>query len=388
MSDNFDNIEISKFENMDLKDSLLRGIFSYGFEKPSVIQQKAIKPLSMGKDIIAQAQSGTGKTGTFCIGSLQLIDESNTNTQIVIISPTRELARQTYTVCSNLNSYLDYEILLLIGGSNINEAKTQLKKGVQIVIGTPGRLLHMLNDNYLDPKTIRLLVIDEADELLSIGFEEQIQSIMYKLSKETQIALFSATLPEGCLNLAKLFMNNPLNILVKKDEVTLEGIKQYYINVEKEDYKLDTICDLYETLTVTQAVIFCSSIRKVNWLHEQLSNREFTVSSIHGELEDKMRIYVMNQFRSGSSRILISTDLLARGIDVQQISLVINYDMPRGLEGRDNYIHRIGRGGRFGRKGVAINFITNDDIKMLRAIEEFYSTQIDEMPMNIADIIV
>jgi translation initiation factor 4A len=388
MSNNFDNIEISKFENMDLKDSLLRGIFSYGFEKPSVIQQKAIKPLSQGKDIIAQAQSGTGKTGTFCIGSLQLIDESNTNTQIVIISPTRELARQTYTVCSNLNSYLDYEILLLIGGSNINEAKTQLKKGVQIVIGTPGRLLHMLNDNYLDPKTIRLLVIDEADELLSIGFEEQIQSIMYKLSKETQIALFSATLPEGCLNLAKLFMNNPLNILVKKDEITLEGIKQYYINVEKEDYKLDTICDLYETLTVTQAVIFCSSIRKVNWLHEQLSNREFTVSSIHGELEDKMRIYVMNQFRSGSSRILISTDLLARGIDVQQISLVINYDMPRGLEGRDNYIHRIGRGGRFGRKGVAINFITNDDIKMLRAIEEFYSTQIDEMPMNIADIIV
>jgi len=387
MSEDFD-IEISKFENMDLKDNLLRGIFSYGFEKPSVIQQKAIKPLSMGKDIIAQAQSGTGKTGTFCIGSLQLIDESDSNTQIVIISPTRELARQTYTVCSNLNAYLDYEILLLIGGSNINEDKAQLKKGVQIVIGTPGRLLHMINDNYLNPNTIKLLVIDEADELLSIGFEEQIQNIMYKLSKETQIALFSATLPESCLNLTKLFMNNPLNILVKKEEVTLEGIKQYYINVEKEDYKLDTICDLYETLTVTQAVIFCGSIRKVNWLHKQLSNREFTVSSIHGEMDDKLRTQVMNEFRTGSSRILISTDLLARGIDVQQISLVINYDMPRGLEGRDNYIHRIGRGGRFGRKGVAINFIINEDIKMLRAIEEFYSTQIDEMPMNIADILI
>ena len=183
-------------------------------------------------------------------------------------------------------------------------------------------------------------------------------------------------------------MNNPLNILVKKEEVTLEGIKQYYINVEKEDYKLDTICDLYETLTVTQAVIFCSSIRKVNWLHKELSNREFTVSSIHGEMDDKLRTQVMNEFRTGSSRILISTDLLARGIDVQQISLVINYDMPRGLEGRDNYIHRIGRGGRFGRKGVAINFIINEDIKMLRAIEEFYSTQIDEMPMNIADILI
>jgi len=390
MSNNFDNSDIetiTSFEEMNLNDDLLRGIFSYGFEKPSIIQQTAIKPIINKHDVVAQAQSGTGKTGAFCIASLQSIDKTINKTQIIIVSPTRELARQTYNVCSSLNEYLEYNILLVVGGSNIKEAKEKLKSGVHIIIGTPGRLLHMMNDKFLETKYIKLLIIDEADELLSIGFEQQIQDIIYELPKKCQLGLFSATLPNKCLELTSLFMNNPKHILVKSEEITLEGIKQYYIDVEKEQYKLDTLCDLYETLTITQAVIFCSTIKKVIWLHEELDKREFTVSSIHGNMEDNERKIIMEQFRTGSSRILIATDLLARGIDVQQVSLVINFDMPKGEEGRDNYIHRIGRGGRFGRKGVAINFITGYDVKMLRDIERYYSTQVDELPMNIADIL-
>lgn len=180
------------------------------------------------------------------------------------------------------------------------------------------------------------------------------------------------------------FMRDPVRILVKKDELTLEGIKQFYIAVEKEEWKLDTLSDLYETVTITQAVIFCNTRKKVDWLTDRLTARDFTVSAMHGDMDQTQRDLIMKEFRSGSSRVLIATDLLARGIDVQQVSLVINYDLPAN---RENYIHRIGRGGRFGRKGVAINFVTADDVRMMREIEQFYSTQIEEMPMNVADLI-
>jgi len=186
------------------------------------------------------------------------------------------------------------------------------------------------------------------------------------------------------LEVTKKFMRDPIRILVKRDELTLEGIRQFYIAVEKEDWKLDTLCDLYETVTITQAVIFCSTRRKVDWLTQKLHGREFTVSAMHGDMPQDQREVIMKEFRSGSSRVLIATDLLARGIDVQQVSLVINYDLPASKE---NYIHRIGRGGRFGRKGVAINFVTADDTPIMREIEKFYNTQIDEMPMNVADLI-
>jgi len=179
-------------------------------------------------------------------------------------------------------------------------------------------------------------------------------------------------------------MRNPVRILVRKEELTLEGIRQFYVDVEREDWKLDTLCDLYETLTITQAVIFCNTRRKVDWLTEKMHLRDFTVSAMHGDMDQKERDVIMREFRSGSSRVLITTDLLARGIDVQQVSLVINYDLPTN---RENYIHRIGRGGRFGRKGVAINFLTADDHRTLKDIESFYNTEIEEMPMNVADLI-
>jgi translation initiation factor 4A len=188
-------------------------------------------------------------------------------------------------------------------------------------------------------------------------------------------------MPQDVLEVTTKFMRDPVRILVKKAELTLEGIKQFYIAVEKEDWKLDTLSDLYETVTITQAVIFCNTRRKVDWLTDKLQSRDFTVSAMHGDMDQAQRDVIMKEFRSGSSRVLIATDLLARGIDVQQVSLVINYDLPAN---RENYIHRIGRGGRFGRKGVAINFVTQDDVRMMREIEQFYSTQIEEMPMNVA----
>lgn len=377
---------ISSFDLMGLQENVLRGIYSYGFEKPSAIQQRAIVPLSEGGDIIAQAQSGTGKTGAFSIGALQRINFKEKRTQVVVLAPTRELARQTHAVMRSLGEYCGINAVLLVGGASMKDSTAQLKAGAHVAVGTPGRMLDMLERSILDPRSINLFVIDEADQMLSAGFEEQVRGIMAKLPEACQVALFSATMPPECLDIADRFMRQPLHILVKADEVTLEGIQQFYIDVEREEWKLDVLCDLYETLTVTQAVIFCSSRRKVDWLQSQLETREFTVSAIHGDMEDRDRALIMQQFKSGSSRILIATDLLARGIDVQQVSLVVNYDMPRGPDGRENYIHRIGRGGRFGRKGVAINFVTRDDAPVLRGIEKHYSTQISEMPANVADL--
>ena len=179
-------------------------------------------------------------------------------------------------------------------------------------------------------------------------------------------------------------MRNPIRILVKRDELTLEGIKQFFVSVEREDWKLGTLCDLYESLTITQAIIYCNTRRKVDWLTEKMQEKDFTVSAMHGDMDQRERDLIMREFRSGTSRVLITTDLLARGIDVQQVSLVINYDLPTN---RENYIHRIGRSGRFGRKGVAINFITQSDIRYLRDIESFYHTQIEEMPSNVAELL-
>merc|ERR1712007_422708 len=253
-----------------------------------------------------------------------------------------------------------------------------------IVVGTPGRVFDMLNRKFLSSKYIKMFVLDEADEVLSRGFKDQIYEIFQKLGSNTQVVLLSATMPVEVLEVTKKFMREPIRILVKKEELTLEGIKQFYINVDKEDWKLETLCDLYDTLSITQAVIFLNTRRKVDWLTEMMTKKDFTVSALHGDMDQKERDLIMREFRSGSSRVLITTDLLSRGIDVQQVSLVINYDLPTN---RESYIHRIGRSGRFGRKGVAINFVTNDDIRLMRDIEQFYNTQIDEMPMNVADLI-
>jgi len=375
---------VDNFDDMGLKPELLRGIYAYGFERPSAIQARAIVPVVKGHDVIAQAQSGTGKTATFSVSILQRIDMDLKACQALILAPTRELAQQIQKVVIALGDFMKVECHACVGGTNVREDMQKLEAGVHVVVGTPGRVFDMINRRALKTDHLKIFALDEADEMLSKGFTDQIYQVFQMLPQEIQVNLFSATMPQDVLDVTGKFMRDPVRILVKKDELTLEGIKQFYIAVEKEDWKLDTLSDLYETVTITQAVIFCNTRRKVDWLTDKLTARDFTVSAMHGVMDQAQRDVIMKEFRSGSSRVLIATDLLARGIDVQQVSLVINYDLPAN---RENYIHRIGRGGRFGRKGVAINFVTADDVRMMREIEQFYSTQIEEMPMNVADLI-
>ncbi|VWU52538.1 eukaryotic initiation factor 4A [Hepatocystis sp. ex Piliocolobus tephrosceles] len=377
---------VDTFDALGLKEKLLRGIYSYGFEKPSAIQQRGIKPILCGYDTIGQAQSGTGKTATFVISSLQLIDYDIVACQALILAPTRELAQQIQKVVLALGDYLQVKCHACVGGTVVREDIDKLKQGVHMVVGTPGRVYDMVSKKHLLVDKLKLFVLDEADEMLSRGFKIQIYEIFKNLESNMQVALFSATMPKEILDLADSFMRNPKMILVKKDELTLEGIRQFYVQVDKEDWKLDTLCDLYETLTITQSIIYCNTRKKVDKLTSELNERMFTVSSMHGDMDQKDRDLIMREFRSGSTRVLITTDLLARGIDVQQVSLVINYDLPGSP---DTYIHRIGRSGRFGRKGVAINFVTEDDKKKdrLKNIESYYSTQIEEMPEEVADFL-
>jgi translation initiation factor 4A len=380
---NWDEV-CENFDDMGLKEELLRGIYAYGFEKPSAIQQRAIVPCVRDHDAIAQAQSGTGKTATFSIAILQKIDTAIPQCQALVLAPTRELAQQIQKVVMALGDYMGAQCHACIGGTSVREDMRKLDVGQHIVVGTPGRVFDMISRKVLRTTDIKMFVLDEADEMLSRGFKDQIYDVFRNLNNSIQVVLLSATMPAEVLEVTTRFMRNPIRILVKKEELTLEGIRQFYVSVEREEWKLDTLCDLYETLTITQAVIFCNTRRKVDWLTEKMHQRDFTVSAMHGDMDQKERDVIMREFRSGSSRVLITTDLLARGIDVQQVSLVINYDLPTN---RENYIHRIGRGGRFGRKGVAINFVTDDDKRTLQDIEKFYNTRIDEMPMNVADLI-
>ena len=375
---------VASFDDMELNEELLRGIYAYGFEKPSAIQPRGIIPILRGHECIAQAQSGTGKTATFAIAILQSINMKEELCQALVLAPTRELASQIQKVVVALGDYLQTKVHACVGGTAVREDIRKLQEGVHVVVGTPGRVHDMINRGALRLDSIKLFVLDEADEMLSRGFKDQIYDVFKFLPENIQVCLFSATMPSEVLDVTNKFMREPARILVKRDELTLEGIKQFFIAVEREEWKLDTLCDLYETLTITQAIIYCNTRRKVDWLTEKMTARDFTVSAMHGDMDQRERDLIMREFRSGSSRVLITTDLLARGIDVQQVSLVINYDLPTN---RENYIHRIGRSGRFGRKGVAINFLTAGDVRYLRDIEQFYHTQIEEMPMDVADLI-
>ena len=315
---------------------------------------------------------------------LQSIDHKLPRVQALILSPARELANQIHKVVTSLGDFMNIRVLAATGGTVIRDAVRFLQDGCHIIVGTPGRVFDMINRGSIRLDHLKLFVLDEADEMLSKGFKDQIYDIFQCMPKgNVQICLFSATMPLEIYNLTEKFMRDPIRILVKRDELTLDGIRQYYINVEKEEWKFDTLCDLYETLTITQAIIYCNTRRKVDYLTENMTKRQFTVSALHSEMAQQQRDVIMTEFRSGSSRVLITTDVLARGIDIQQVSLVINFDLPSIKE---NYIHRIGRSGRFGRKGVAINLITNDDVNAMREIQQFYSTVIEEMPQDVANL--
>lgn len=333
---NWDQVAES-FDDMDLKEALLRGIYGFGFEKPSAIQQRAIVPCCSGRDVIAQAQSGTGKTATFTVSVLQRVDPELKEVQALIMAPTRELAQQIDIVMRALGEYMGLSFHVCIGGTNVQDDRRKLEGGAQIVVGTPGRVNDMIVRGHLKTDHIKMFVLDEADEMLSRGFKEQIYEVFKTLPNDVQVILLSATMPTEVLDVTKKFMRNPIRILIKKEEITLEGIRQFYIMIEKEEWKFETLCDLYDTVNITQAVIFCNTRKKVEELAQNMEARKFTVSYMHGEMEQQERDLIMREFRSGSSRVLITTDLLARGIDVQQVSVVINYDLPGN---RENYIHR------------------------------------------------
>jgi superfamily II DNA/RNA helicase len=371
---------INTFEDLGLKETLLRGIFSYGYEKPSTIQQKAILPILSGKDVIVQAQSGSGKTATFSISALQAIDSSLQKCQVIVLAPTRELATQINGVIGSLAHYMDVSTCECIGGVQTNF--TQLRNA-QIVVGTPGRVYDLINSKRLKTDQVKLFVLDEADEMLSDDFIENIKEIYRLITCETlQNVILSATLSQAVMDVAEEFMNDPIKILVKNEELTLEGIRQFYINVDNENYKLETMCDLFDTISVSQTVIFVNSKKRAEWLTDMMVEKDFAVTCIHGEMPQTERQETLKNFRAGSARVLIATDILARGIDVQQVSLVVNFDLPNKIE---NYIHRIGRSGRFGRKGVAINFVTSTSFDLHSNIEKYYGTQVDELPLNIAE---
>lgn len=374
----------NSFDAMDIKEDILRGIYAHGFEKPSAIQARAIKPIIEGRDVIAQAQSGTGKTGTFAISLLQTIDFENKTPQGLIILPTRELAIQVTNVINSIGSYCNINVHTCIGGQNVRSDEEKLRQGVHIVVGTPGRIYHMIKDRIIGLNNMKLLIIDEADAMLEKGFKDQLYEIFNLGFPETmQISLFSATLTDQTYEIANKFLRNPIKISVKKEEVNLSGIRQYKVNVVKEEYKFNTLLDIRKFISVSQAFIFCNSKQRVITLASELSDMKQSMAFIHGDMEQPERTKIMDEFRRGLYRILISTDMNARGIDVQQVSLVINYDIPYN---RENYMHRIGRCGRFGRKGVALNFITEKDEPQMKEIEQYYNLAISELPAELTGI--
>lgn len=379
MSDN-NELEKHNFDKMELKENILRGIYSYGFEFPSVIQIKAIPLMKKSIDIIAQSQSGTGKTGAFVIGTLERVDEKVDGCQAIIVAHTRELAQQIYNVASQIGLYTKIKIVLCVGGQDIKQTRTELSMGPIVVIATPGRLLDLIRKRFLATRLVRLLVLDEADEMLSESFQEQVRTIITYISEVTQICLFSATMPERMLKLTNNFMRDPQKILIDREKLTLDGIKQFYVQVDNELWKFETFCDLFDLISVSQTMVYVNTVKKAEELKRNLEEKNFTVSIIHSYMSPVERHDIMKEFRSAKTRILVSTDLLSRGIDIQAVSIVVNYDLPRDKE---CYLHRIGRSGRFGRKGVAINFITKYDERGLKELEEYYQTQIEAMPTNI-----
>jgi len=372
------------FDAMNLKSELLRGIFNYGFEEPSLIQRRGIIPIVCGRDVLGQAQSGTGKTGTFVIGVLQRIDSAVKGLQAILLSPTHEIARQTYNVVTGLSSKMELKTHLCIGGGLVRDDITALKGGAQLIVGTPGRILDLMERKAINTNQMRTIVVDEADQMLENNFQVQIfQLLQYGFPEEAQIALFSATLPENVVELADKMLRNPIRILRQADQVTLEGIKQYMVVLDKEEHKFEALCDIYRHFTIGSAIIYTNQRKKVEWLAAKMKEAGFALECIHGEMDTNERRKKMSDFAGGHARVLISTDLLSRGIDVQQLGVVINYDLPVQKE---NYIHRIGRSGRYGKKGVAINLLTGNDIRYMKDIEKFYSTVVVDLPSDFGNI--
>jgi len=372
-----DTSNIKNWDDLDLKNEILRGIYSHGFERPSDIQQKAILPIINKRDVIAQAQSGTGKTGSFYISALQRVDFSSNDCQVLIVAPTRELVLQIFSVILNIGTFIDnLKVKTLIGGTSVSDDIQELKnKPPQIVVGTPGRIFDMIKRRKLDLSTVKLFMLDEADEMLSIGFKDQIHTIFQYFNESVQVAIFSATMPNDIIELSDKFMINPHKIIMKAEELSLEGIEQFYIATVNDEDKYAWIKTIFNQISVAQCIIFANDVNRVVDLTAALHKDGFPVCCIHSSLTKSQRDEVLTDFRSMKYNVMISSNITARGIDIQQVNIVINFDVPNNVH---TYLHRIGRGGRWGRKGTAINFVSKRDIYTMQKIEKYYNISINE----------
>ncbi len=373
------NKEHTNFDNLVLDQDVLKGLYLNNFNSPSNIQIKGIEAIKSGKDCILQSQSGTGKTVTFLVGIINKL--YNTNGRILILTPTRELANQVYSVASNIIKYSKYTISLCVGGTEIKN------QNCSIIIGTLGRIHHMISSKRLNIESITNFVIDEADNMANDKDCTELNNLINILPQTCQKVLISATLTHSVFKITDRIMKDPIKILLKNSDVAVDIISQFYIDVELEENKFDVFIDIYNLISTTQAIIFCNTIRKVQWLEEQLKAQNFSITTIHGKMTQQERNNIVQEFRDGKTRLLLTTDLLARGIDVPQVNLVICFDMPPDKE---TYIHRIGRCGRFGKKGVSISFIKmNDqtDLKLLNLMKHTYKINISEMPDNIDEFL-
>jgi len=379
---NWDDLADEQFGKfMPITTDLLRGIYAYGFEKPSEIQTKAIPTILSKRDIIAQAQSGMGKTGAFSIGTLGIIDINKPKIQALLMAPTHELVKQTHNVIKSIGLNLkDLRVKTLIGGTSIQDDADDIKKSCpHIIVGTAGRIYDMFRRKHIQSKDIQIMVLDEADEMLSSGFKTQIYNIFQFMPENIQVALFSATLPNDILELTKKFMRNPVEIRMEAEKLNLECITQYYVALRHDGDKYDTLKDLFSSISVSQCIIYCNSIHRVTDLYRAMIEEGFSVCYIHSSMDKDERDKAFQNFRSGTFRVLISSDITARGIDIQQVSTVINFDITKCPH---KYLHRIGRSGRWGRKGMAINFVTKQDIEIMRKIERHYNIEIKELPSS------
>jgi superfamily II DNA/RNA helicase len=372
------------FEGLNLNEMLIKGVYLYGFTQPSSIQIKGIESINTGKDCLLQSQSGTGKTATYLLGVLNRI-EDNDKTQAIILAPTRELCNQIYDVAVGLTQKTKIKIQKSVGGTNIGETKQSLRSA-NVIIGTLGRLHHMIMEKTIHLHSLKILVMDEADDLLTDGITDKLSYILQKVPTGIQSILISATMNPNVFNESKKILHDPLKVLLKNSEVVVDLISQFYLDVESEELKFETLLDLYNLLSTSQVIIFCNTVKKVDWLKENLEKQNFTITCIHSKMTQQERDNIIKEFRDGKTRLLLTTDLLSRGIDIPQVNLVVNYDLPEGGNAKETYIHRIGRCGRFGKKGVSISMVKSEDqsdIKTLQKMKQIFKMDIKEMPDDI-----
>lgn len=372
------NMDTIRFDELQLDDKILKAVKEMGFEAASPIQAKAIPAVLEGNDIVGQAQTGTGKTAAFGIPLLQKLDTKNKKPQAIVLCPTRELAIQSSDELRKLAKFMHgAKVLPIYGGQNITNQIRSLKAGVNVIVGTPGRIMDHMRRHTIKLDDLHTVVLDEADEMLNMGFREDIETILKELPKERQTLLFSATMPKAILDITKKYQTNSKHIKVTKKELTVPNIEQYYYEVRPKQ-KVEVLCRLLDMYAPKLSVVFCNTKRMVDDVATQLKNRGYFAEGLHGDLKQSQRDRVMKSFRNGRVDILVATDVAARGIDVDDVDAVFNYDLPQDDE---FYVHRIGRTGRAGREGNAFSFVAGKETYKLRDIQRYCKTKIKARPI-------